>query len=80
MYVCLCKGITDSQIETAVENGATSFRAVRDQLGVSTCCGKCSRLARDVVRRALEDDATAGGTAPESALLFYPATGAQPAC
>lgn len=57
MYVCLCKGITDRDIERAVEEGASSFRAVRDQLGVSTQCGKCARLARVIVN----DKLPAGG-------------------
>lgn len=54
MYVCLCKGITENQIRDAVDQGAESLRAVRDTLGVSTQCGKCSCLAREVVRDALE--------------------------
>jgi len=54
MYVCLCKGITDRDIERAVEEGASSFREVRDQLGVSTQCGKCARLARVIVNDSLQ--------------------------
>ncbi len=54
MYVCLCKGITDSQIRDAVSAGAESIREVRDQLGVMSQCGKCSTLAREVVKNALE--------------------------
>lgn len=53
MYVCLCKSVTDSDIKRAVDNGAASFREVRDQLGVSTQCGKCARLARAVVQESL---------------------------
>jgi len=54
MYVCVCKGITDSQIRNAVNEGAESLRAVRDTLGVATQCGKCSCLAREIVRETLE--------------------------
>jgi bacterioferritin-associated ferredoxin len=54
MYVCLCKGITDRQLEQAVEYGASSFREVRDELGVSTQCGKCTRLARAIVDESLK--------------------------
>lgn len=53
MYVCLCKGITDRDIAQSVRDGAGSFRAVRDQLGVSTQCGKCARLARTIVEENL---------------------------
>lgn len=60
MYVCLCKGITDSQIRTAVNNGAESMRAVRDQLGVASQCGKCSSFCREIVRETLENTANLG--------------------
>lgn len=49
MYVCLCKGITDGQIIAAMEEGATSIRDVRDQLGVMTQCGKCACLTREIM-------------------------------
>ena len=54
MYVCLCKGITDTQIRTAVRDGATSLREVRSRLGVASQCGKCGLLARQIVSDSLE--------------------------
>ncbi len=59
MYVCLCKGITDSQIRDAVDNGAESVRAVRDCLGASSQCGRCVSQVREIVKSTLEDTATA---------------------
>ena len=56
MYICVCKAVTDSQIREAVNNGAQSMRAVREQLGVMTGCGKCACLTRDVVNSALADE------------------------
>lgn len=53
MYVCLCKGITDTQIRAAVEDGASSLREVRNTLGVASQCGKCGILTRDIVRDTL---------------------------
>lgn len=53
MYVCLCKSVTDHDIKRAVAQGANSFREVRDQLAVSTQCGKCACLARAVVMESL---------------------------
>jgi bacterioferritin-associated ferredoxin len=55
MYVCLCKGITDSQIRDAVYDGADSFRDVRQQLGIGTQCGKCACLAKDVIRDTVHE-------------------------
>lgn len=57
MYVCLCKGVTDSQIRQAVDSGATSLRQVRQQLGVGSQCGKCSCLAREIMDSAMQEGA-----------------------
>ena len=53
MYVCVCKGITDTQIRSAVQDGASSLREVRNTLGVATQCGKCGILARQILRESL---------------------------
>jgi bacterioferritin-associated ferredoxin len=53
MYVCLCKGITDSQIRAAIDDGASSFREVRNTLGVASQCGKCGILTREILRETL---------------------------
>ncbi|MBM7422449.1 bacterioferritin-associated ferredoxin [Spongiibacter marinus] len=48
MYVCLCKGITDTQIREAMDNGTSSFRELRRELDLASQCGKCGSLARSV--------------------------------
>jgi bacterioferritin-associated ferredoxin len=53
MYVCICKGITDTQIRAAIEAGASSLRELHRALGVASQCGKCGELARDIVRDSL---------------------------
>lgn len=50
MYVCLCKGITDSQIRNAVAGGLTSYRELRQTLGLSSQCGRCAVEARQIFR------------------------------
>jgi bacterioferritin-associated ferredoxin len=55
MYVCICKGITDTQIRAAVQDGASSLRDVRNSLGVASQCGKCGILTRDILRESLND-------------------------
>ncbi|MCJ8312097.1 MAG: bacterioferritin-associated ferredoxin [Saccharospirillaceae bacterium] len=54
MYVCLCKGITDSQIKNAVDDGATSLRALRKELGAMTQCGKCASLTKEILNDQLK--------------------------
>ena len=46
MYVCVCKGITDKQIEQAAKSGFETYRCLRQQTGIGTQCGKCSVEAR----------------------------------
>ncbi len=48
MYVCICKGITDKHIRDAVDEGATSFGQVRQQLELASQCGKCGTMAREI--------------------------------
>ena len=55
MYVCLCKGITDSQIRSAVQGGAHNLRQVRESLDIMTQCGKCAGLTKDLMNDILND-------------------------
>mgnify|MGYP003397805126 FL=1 len=49
MYVCLCRGITDQDIKDAIANGAETYREIRDQLDLGTCCGRCVPEARAII-------------------------------
>lgn len=46
MYICVCKAVTDNDIRCAVEEGTTSMRGLRDRLGCSGQCGKCTGEVR----------------------------------
>lgn len=50
MYVCLCKGITDTQIQAAIENGSQSMRQLHRELGVASQCGKCTIETRKILK------------------------------
>ncbi len=65
MYVCICKGITDSQIRDAVNNGASSLRKVRKQLGATSQCGKCGIITKKIV-----DDTLAANNFDNSGLFY----------
>ncbi|RUO32858.1 bacterioferritin-associated ferredoxin [Aliidiomarina sanyensis] len=54
MYVCLCEGVTDKEIEKAVDQGARTMRDLRRNLCVGSQCGKCTCHARDVLHEALQ--------------------------
>ncbi|MBL1293218.1 MAG: bacterioferritin-associated ferredoxin [Thiotrichales bacterium] len=53
MYVCLCHGITERDIESAVDDGARSLKDLSGALGVATQCGKCSCHAKKCIRESL---------------------------
>lgn len=53
MYICICKGITEKQVKSAVDDGCTSLRELRNELGVASNCGKCAGHAREVLNEAL---------------------------
>lgn len=55
MYVCLCKGVTDSQIKEAVYDGVTSVGQLRKCLGVASQCGKCGITAREILQQTLAE-------------------------
>jgi bacterioferritin-associated ferredoxin len=56
MYVCLCKSVTDHEIRRMVHHqGITTMRQLRDELGVSTQCGRCACCAKNVLKEALAE-------------------------
>ncbi|MDH4573898.1 MULTISPECIES: (2Fe-2S)-binding protein [Salinicola] len=56
MYVCLCVGVTDRDIENAVADGARSWREVRESTGCAGQCGKCACTGKSVMREAISQE------------------------
>jgi bacterioferritin-associated ferredoxin len=50
MYVCICKGITDKDIEKAVITHSNTKEVLRS-LGVGSDCGQCVIEAIDLIRQ-----------------------------
>lgn len=50
MYVCICRQVTDNQIRDLCRQGVNALTDVRAKLGVASECGKCSKLARSIVK------------------------------
>jgi bacterioferritin-associated ferredoxin len=49
MIVCICRAVSDRQIQAVVSRGASSMSQVRAELGTGECCGKCSRQVRELI-------------------------------
>jgi bacterioferritin-associated ferredoxin len=57
MIVCVCNNISDREIRQAADSGLVTLSALRDDLGVGTCCGKCKSCAKTVLRKYLNESA-----------------------
>ncbi|MBL0709850.1 MAG: (2Fe-2S)-binding protein [Colwellia sp.] len=53
MYICLCHGVTDTEIENAVENGLETMKQLKSVLKVTSQCGKCCQCTKKVLNRKL---------------------------
>lgn len=50
MFVCLCAGITDKQIQSYLDKDPTaSFEMIKTELGVAMNCGKCAEYVLDMM-------------------------------
>ena len=54
MYLCLCKGITDSDVREAGRGGITKPCQLKAKLGLKQrgCCGRCSKNIDEFVQIA----------------------------
>lgn len=52
MIVCVCNGISDRDVKTAIKNGASSVEDLGASLGVGTCCGCCRETCADMIAEA----------------------------
>jgi bacterioferritin-associated ferredoxin len=47
MIVCVCRRVSDRDIERHVRNGCASFDELQMDSGVASCCGRCTDAARE---------------------------------
>ena len=53
MYVCVCRGVTDKQIQRELDNGAASLAEIQERLDVATCCGQCKDFTQELIDNSL---------------------------
>ena len=53
--ICPCYKITKGDIIRAIENGATSFKEVKEATKVGKACGKCKDKAKKFTKKMLND-------------------------
>ena len=54
MYLCLCKGITDSDVREAGQDGIVMPGQLKAKFGLKEagCCGRCSKNIHEFVQIA----------------------------
>jgi bacterioferritin-associated ferredoxin len=55
MYVCLCNGVTESDVDEAIAGGASTLEEVAYCTGAGTRCGTCRSVVAAMIDRS-EDD------------------------
>jgi bacterioferritin-associated ferredoxin len=55
MYICICHGVTESQIRDAVQSGADSLETLSVELGIGTRCGSCVCAAECLLEEVTEE-------------------------
>ncbi len=64
MYVCVCKAVTDSQLESAISDGLSTRRQLFDCFGVGSDCGKCNNDIRELINHQVANKFTTASAAP----------------
>ena len=54
MIICVCNNVSEKKIQTAVHAGIHTMAGLRQELDVGTCCGKCTRCAKQVLHDTLQ--------------------------
>src|SRR3546814_13045526 len=52
MYVCICNGVTDSDIRQAAKAGCGGLAELTMRTGCGACCGSCVDTAAEMLEQA----------------------------
>ncbi|MGQ0595046.1 MAG: (2Fe-2S)-binding protein [Gammaproteobacteria bacterium] len=56
MIICICHRVSESDIDNAISEGASSLRQLNERLRVGTGCGACVEHVRDCLHRCVSTD------------------------
>ncbi|MBX3201494.1 MAG: (2Fe-2S)-binding protein [Labilithrix sp.] len=78
MYVCVCLAVSDHEVQSAIEGGATTREAVTRMCGAGGDCGACHGMIATMIEDHVEESgpirccpasATTERLVPETALV-----------
>lgn len=55
MYICLCRGVSDKEIQEAIEKGHNTLKLLAKNLNVATQCGTCKRDIIEICQRERQE-------------------------
>ncbi len=55
MYICVCNGINERDIRSAVDAGARTLSDLQRELGLASGCGQCAGEAQCLLRESRGD-------------------------
>jgi len=61
VIICLCRGVSESDIRRVIERGASTPDAVTDACGAGGDCGACAIILADLVAESEAAAVGAGG-------------------
>lgn len=64
MFVCLCNGVTDSQIIAAIKSGCDSLKKIQTCTKAMTQCCKCCESCKELLNSTDTNDITANSNLP----------------
>ena len=67
MYICNCNGITDKEVETALNAGVERWDDVHAFYGCEPCCGQCQC---EIVEAIVDRDSNADDALPAAAMAM----------
>lgn len=51
MFVCLCNAVTDTEVRSAIRNGANSVAEITRCTTAGACCGACRPTIHTILER-----------------------------
>lgn len=49
VFVCICAGVTDTEIKQSIADGCRDMAGLQAELDVATCCGRCGDMCEKLL-------------------------------
>ena len=58
MYLCVCRAVRESEVDSAIDRGCKTFKDISDQTGCSKECGQCAQTVKCYIEQRFEAPVT----------------------